>query len=242
MRTLLIYNPTIKLPVLKSYIHKKFPDITILRETCSVEESIIAIKELNPKLLIINIELSTEVILRFFSQLKEINFSIIFLNGKTEAEFESSNSNNIINLSKETIKNTIQNYGFTKETIDQELLKPNSDSISFKNDLIAISSVNEIEYVHLNDIIRCQAEGKYTACYLDCEPKKILSSKNLGEFERTFESKGFFRTHHSHIINTKYLKRFSKKDNIITLTNGDSIPLSQRKKDYFLSFLETCMV
>jgi two-component system, LytTR family, response regulator len=242
MRTLLIYNPVINLPVLKSYVQREFPHAIILRETCSVEESVLAIKELDPKLLIINIELSTEVILRFFSQLKEINFSILFIHGKTEEEFKSSSIHNISNLSKEKLDNSLHNALLMNGKSVNELLKSNTASIHFKNDLIAISSVNEIEYVHLNDIIRCQAEGKYTACYLDCEPKKILSSKNLGEFERTFESKGFFRTHHSHIINTKFLKRFSKKDNVITLTNGDSIPLSQRKKDLFLSFLETCMV
>ncbi|MEI9957458.1 MAG: LytTR family DNA-binding domain-containing protein [Ferruginibacter sp.] len=45
----------------------------------------------------------------------------------------------------------------------------------------------------------------------------------------------FFRTHHSHIINLGFIKRYIKGDGgQIELQNGTYVDVSRRKKDDFL--------
>jgi len=64
---------------------------------------------------------------------------------------------------------------------------------------------------------------------------KILASKTLKEFEELLPEDTFFRTHHSHLINLNYIKRYIKGDGgQIELQNGNYVDVSRRKKDEFL--------
>ena len=55
------------------------------------------------------------------------------------------------------------------------------------------------------------------------------------DFEELLPEDVFFRTHHSHLTNLNYIKRYIKGDGgQIVLQNGDYVDVSRRKKDEFL--------
>ena len=71
-----------------------------------------------------------------------------------------------------------------------------------ENGFIAISSSDKIELIKVEDIMYCKAEGKYTEFVLS-NKLKILSSKNLGEYNSLLLNNYFFRIHHSYVVNIK---------------------------------------
>ena len=71
-----------------------------------------------------------------------------------------------------------------------------------ENGFIAISSSDKIELIKVEDIMYCKAEGKYTEFVLS-NKQKILSSKNLGEYNSLLLNNYFFRIHHSYVVNIK---------------------------------------
>ncbi len=89
-------------------------------------------------------------------------------------------------------------------------------------------------YLEVQDISRIEAEGGYSILYTLSEGK-MLVSKNLKEFETTLEDNDFFRTHNSYLINLAYVKKYVIKDGgYILMTDNTMVPLSRRRREYFL--------
>ncbi len=84
-----------------------------------------------------------------------------------------------------------------------------------------------------NDIIAIQAKGAYSTIYL-VDEKDLLVSKNLKHFENVLpESKRFFRSHKSWIVNTDYIKTFNKNKGEIDLCKGIQAKLSRYRIQEF---------
>lgn len=99
---------------------------------------------------------------------------------------------------------------------------------------IVLKTADDIHLIKVSDIIRCESEGSYTSFYLT-DNKKLLVSKNLKEYEDLLSDFGFFRAHHSHLININCIERFHKADGgIIYMSDQSEIPVSVRKKDSLL--------
>src|SRR5688572_8904801 len=89
---------------------------------------------------------------------------------------------------------------------------------------LILSSKNEIEFVSIEDIIFCEADGFYTKFHLE-NKKEVLVTKNLKEYENVLPSY-FFRIHKSYLINCLKIKKIIKaeKGRVIML-NGTEIPI-----------------
>ncbi len=93
-------------------------------------------------------------------------------------------------------------------------------------------------YLDVKDISRIEAEGSYSILYTLSEGK-MLVSKNLKEFETTLEDNDFFRTHNSYLINLAYVKKYVIKDGgYILMTDDTMVPLSRRRKEFFLEEMQ----
>lgn len=101
-----------------------------------------------------------------------------------------------------------------------------------------LKDIDNVYFVKVSDILFCEAEGTYTRFHINnVEP--ILVSKNLKEYEAFLEPLGFIRTHHSYLANPDRIKVFDKTDGgSLYFDNGQSIPVSQRKKESVLALLE----
>jgi two-component system LytT family response regulator len=91
-----------------------------------------------------------------------------------------------------------------------------------------------LQFIEVNDIIRLEAEGRYTNMIFT-NHKKELVTKLLGEFDELLNEYQFFRPHKSHLINLDYVSQYLKTDGgVIEMKDGSRIPLSKSKKEQFL--------
>lgn len=112
------------------------------------------------------------------------------------------------------------------------------NSFNQSNEYIAVSSLDKIELIRMSEIIYCQADGKYTNFYL-ADGKKIMSSRNLGEYGTILDSTHFFRIHHSYIINLRHIANISKKDGYFCeVSNGIILPIAKRRQEDFNKFIK----
>lgn len=98
-------------------------------------------------------------------------------------------------------------------------------------DSTTLSILEGEEYVLVNkkDVLRLEASGSYTKVVL--QDKKHLTSSRLGAFEKKLDSEVFLRCHHSHIVNSKHVKKISKgTPGYLILTNEEVIPISKSKR------------
>ena len=91
-----------------------------------------------------------------------------------------------------------------------------------------------IIYIPICDIVRIESDGGYSTFYT-VDNKKYLISKYLKIFENILPSTEFFRTHKSHLINTKKVKKYIRTDgSYVEMEGGSIVKISRRKKDKFL--------
>ena len=66
----------------------------------------------------------------------------------------------------------------------------------------------------------------------------VVVTRLLKDFESMLMPYQFYRVHHSHLINIRYVKKYIRGDGgQVVLQNGDVIDVSRRKKEEFLKLL-----
>ncbi|HET9431463.1 MAG TPA: LytTR family DNA-binding domain-containing protein, partial [Chitinophagaceae bacterium] len=64
-------------------------------------------------------------------------------------------------------------------------------------------------------------------------------TRSLKEFEDMLAPLDFFRLHHSHIVNLKYIRKYYKgRGGYVELMNGTIIEVSSRKREKFLQIFK----
>ena len=104
---------------------------------------------------------------------------------------------------------------------------------------VAISTIEEIFFIKMVDIMYCKSDGRYTKFYLE-NGDVCMSSKNIGEYEeKVLDNGNFFRVHNSFIINMRFLRRIIKLDgNSCEMQNGLVIPISKRRIEAFNKYIK----
>jgi two-component system LytT family response regulator len=102
---------------------------------------------------------------------------------------------------------------------------------------IPISSLNGIELIEVEQIIRCESDGNYTTIVL--LQRKVTVSKTLKEIEKQLaDFPYFFRLHNSHLVNLNHVAKYIRGEGgSVVLTNNEEIGVSRSKKLELLEVL-----
>ena len=99
---------------------------------------------------------------------------------------------------------------------------------------LCLPSVNGLDFVSIDDIVRCQSNGNYTVFFLK-GGQKLTVAKTLKEYDALLGQHNFFRVHHSHLVNLNLVTKYSKgKGGYITMVDKSEIEVSTRRRDAFL--------
>ncbi|HXB40135.1 MAG TPA: LytTR family DNA-binding domain-containing protein [Bacteroidia bacterium] len=110
--------------------------------------------------------------------------------------------------------------------------------IAKRTDFMSVNTTQEISFIRIENIVRLEANSNYTFIFLEND-RKILSSKNLKEFEQVLAPYNFLRIHKSHLVNASYISHFAKKgDGLLHLKNNYKVQVSDTGKEKFLSFFK----
>lgn len=218
------------------------PNVEIIAEAGSAIEALKLIRELNPDLLFLDIEMGE---FSGFGLLKLLNgqqnFEVIFVTAFDKYGIQAVKACaidyllkpiNILELSNAVEKAVIQ----INPRKENERLKELVANIDRGDDekRIAIPLSDKIEFLAINRIIRLEAEGNYTHIYLD-NKKHYLVCKTLKEYKELLENHNFIRTHQSHLINFRKISAYVKTDGgYIAMEDGSQIPISRQKRDEVL--------
>jgi two-component system LytT family response regulator len=100
---------------------------------------------------------------------------------------------------------------------------------------ISLASAHGIEFFNVAEIIRCESENVYTTFFLT-NNRQVVVSKPIRDWEALLEPLNFCRVHNQHLINLTHLKKYIKGEGgIAIMIDGKEVDISRRKKDIFLS-------
>jgi two-component system LytT family response regulator len=234
------------LQILNKFEKENFMILKIVYETASIIEGINNIVLKKPDLVFLDISFKEEI---FFIMLGELELSIpklVFISANKQDAVIAFKQNAIDFILKPVTFNTIilAVYKVIKRTkMERSYQSQKINAIQLLNSFnqpdnyVAISSMDKIELIPVEEIIYCQAEGRYTSFFL-LNGKKIMSSKNLGEYITILDPNYFFRIHHSFIINLRHIVKISKKEGYFCeFPNGVLLAVAKRRQDDFNKFI-----
>jgi two-component system LytT family response regulator len=88
------------------------------------------------------------------------------------------------------------------------------------------------------NIVRIESAGNYSKIYTNYRHEPYLVAKVLRWFEQNLPQELFIRVHKSHLVNALFMEEFAGDTSMyctILLKNGETIAISRRKKNSFLS-------
>lgn len=209
----------------------------------SIDDGIVEINLNKPDIVFLDVLFKDTEIFDSLDKFSLENTPIVFISsdkGYAVNAFESNAVDFILKPFK--VESVILAINKSIKKIESDNVNGSTESfVKNKNlnfDYLAIASLDKIDFIRKEDVMFCMADGKYTTFFL-LGGKKIVSSKNLGEYEKVLDGSCFYRVHHGYIINIRYLISIIKKDGVYCeLANKITIPVSKRRQESFNKFIK----
>lgn len=227
---------------LKSIIEEFCPQINVVAMAADVEQGVAAIREYEPDLVFLDIEMQTGTGFDLLKHFPEPKFNVIFTTAYDHYAMKAIKFSAIDYLLKpieiEELQKAIEKWADKKILNDNkrsvEVLLQNLQSSQKNHQSIGLSTSEGLEFVPLHEITHIESSGPYSHFFIK-NKQKIIVSRHLKEYENLLSDHGFFRVHNSHIINLREVKKYLKSDGgIIVMNDETNIPISLKKKDDFM--------
>lgn len=205
----------------------------------TVEEGIKGIRELGPDLVFLDVAIGNQTGFDLLRQMGTIDFDIVFTTAYDQYALQAFKFSAIDYLLKpiamEDLAKALRKL--EQKTAGQELarrLEALLHNMTNGDKRIGVPVASGIVFLQVNDIIRCESSDNYTLLFT-ADKQKLVVSRTLKEFETLLAPYRFFRVHHSHLINLRYIKSYNKgKGGTVTLLDNSAIEVSTRRKEEFL--------
>ena len=245
LKAIIIEDEEASRNVLRSYISSYCKNVVLLGEASNIIEGEKLIKEFNPQLVFLDIEMPFGNGFDLLDKLDEIDFEVVFITAYSNYAIRALNLSAAYYLLKpididelvsavDKVTDTIQNR---EEFSNTQILAENLRAVTNKDQKIVFPQMDGFEVVQISNIIRAEASDNYTTLYL-VGGKKYLLSKTLKYYEDMLVGLGFFRSHKSHLINIIHVLKYIKGKSGQAVMSDESIALvsSTAKKDFIKLF------
>lgn len=206
----------------------------------SVKEGIKGIALLKPALIFLDVQIHDRTGFDLLRECDEINFKVIFTTAYDRFAIQAIKFSAIGYLLKPIDEDDLAEAlnKIEKNSIDEIRqmagVIENNLQAGPKNKKLTVATGNELLFLNIEDIIRCQSDINYTTIYKK-DKQKIVVAKTLKEFEELLSEHNFFRIHNSDLINMDFIKSYNKgKGGSVILTDGTELEVSTRRKEDFL--------
>lgn len=245
LRTILIEDEPLVLQSQSALIQKYCPNVEIIGTAQDLSSGKKLIEQSNPDLVLMDIQLAEGTSFELLKSLHQLDFEIIFITAFSQYAIKAIKFNALdyllkpvdVDDLKEAIKRAI--YHRSQKSTNLRLQSfLNNTSSSDHQKIITLHTSETLEFVKVDQIIRCKAEGAYTNFHT-VENKTIIVSKNIKTYENLLEGNNFFRPHQSHLINKMHIKKYFKNDGgYILMSDNSKIPVSKYKRSDFLKWIQ----
>jgi two-component system, LytTR family, response regulator len=227
--------------LLQKMLEMYCPDAKIIATETDAKNGLQLINELQPQLIFLDIEMPHLNGFDLLKKLEPVNFEVIFVTAFSHYAVEAFEHRVTGYITKPiSADKLIAAVNTAAKRIEAKNINKNLFSLLEQNtqkaepEKIPLSTI----FVKLTDIMYCESSGNYTNFYLS-DDKKIMVSRQLGEYEKLLPDTNFIRIHDKYIINLTYIKEYIKgSGGDVVLENNKELPVATRRKEEFLSRFE----
>lgn len=242
LKALIVEDELASREILSGYIERYCPDIELIRTADGVVSALKQIKEYNPDLVFLDIEMPFGNGFDLLDQIPNINFDIIFTTAFSDYALQAIqvsashyllkpiNIDELISAVDQVVKSKERENSYLNTRILVENVKLENHQLH----KIVLPTLEGFEVISVKDIVHCKAEDNFTDFHLVDGSKKLIC-RSLKHYEDLLKDFDFIRIHKSHLINKNFVQRYKKgKGGTVFLNNGESIEVSATRKKEFL--------
>ncbi len=235
LKTIILDDEPDSIKLLELQLAQHCPQIEIAGTYTSSIKALPAIEKLQPDLIFLDIEMPVMNGFELLEKILHLPFSVIFITAYNEYALKAFRFNAVDYLLKPVdAADLIQAVAKAAQRI-----KPTSTQLSLMQKQLRGEAATRIaipgqqggiSFIDLNDIVYSEASNNYSKLIL-ADGKQFLISKTLKDVQEVLEEEHFLRVHRQYIINLNHVKHFNRNEGILTMDNGDHIPIARNQKE-----------
>lgn len=222
-------------------IAKYCSNVEIVAECVSGKEGILSIKKHKPRLIFLDVEMPWMNGFEMLELLDNIDFCIIFTTAYDKFAAKAFRICAVDYLLKPIDAEDLKAAVFKAE----EKILTSAGVVNIHNLLhnikqpppqqkIALPNRDGYEFVHVNSILYCGAEGAYTKIVFN-DKHSLLISRTLGDIEEMLPGEIFIRIHHSTIVNLNAVTHFIRADGgYLVMNSNEKLMVSKARREVLL--------
>ena len=234
LRTIIIDDEPDAVKLLELQLAQNCPQAEVITTYISSVKAAKEIEHLQPDLLFLDIEMPVINGFELLERILHLNFSVIFITAYNQYALKAFRFNALDYLVKPIdTADLIEAVAKAEKKIQPTSTQLRLLQRQLRGEIatkIAIPGQNGISFIELNEIVFVEASNNYSKLVLT--DKRIFTiSKTLKDVQDVLEESHFLRVHRQYIINLNHIKQFNRNDGILTMDNGDHLPIARNQKD-----------
>ena len=242
LKSIIVEDEETSREILKNYLKKYCPNVSILGEAANVDEALVLIRNNELDLVFLDVEMPYGNAFDLLDKVGDRTFETVFVTAYNHYAIEALNAHASYYLTKPiSIDELIKAVDYVVEIKEKEnalqdqILIPKTNTVDGK---ISIPSNDGFEILETKNILYCKADDNYTQIFLTNHRKKLVS-KTLKYFDEALSGSNFARVHKSYLVNVNEIVKYKKgKGGSVVLSNGKEVMVSASKKSELLTYFK----
>jgi two-component system LytT family response regulator len=240
IKAVIVDDELIAREVLENYLKKYCPVVEVIGQAQHIKEAVPMIKSLEPQLVFLDVEMPYGNAFDVLEACQDQQFETIFITAYSEYSLRALNLSAAYYILKpiditELISavNKVQLSLLKTEDFNRTKILLQNLKLQPEKQQIILPTLQGFDVIKTENIIKLQANGNFTDVYLADGSYKMIC-KFLKHFDELL-STPFVRIHRSFIVNTRFIKSYSKSaGGFVTLLDGCEIEVSATHKEQLL--------
>ena len=245
LKAILIDDEINALDALEVELNAYCPDVEIRAKCQNAKEGLTSIRQIDPDVVFLDIEMPWMSGFEMLEQLDEIMFDVIFVTAYDKfaiSAFDFSAVDYLLKpVSKDKLIRAVDKVMTNKQRhvpgpqFELLLKNLNADQLVMPN--IALPTPEGLEFVQVSDILYAEADSNYCRVHLS-GGSRIFLAKTLKYIEDLLIDHPFLRIHQSYLINLAHLKKYVKgRGGYVVMKNGDNLAVSRASKEKLMKLV-----
>jgi two-component system, LytTR family, response regulator len=235
LKTIIIDDEPDSIKLLELQLAQHCPEVEIAGSFTSSLKALPIIEKSQPDIIFLDIEMPVMNGFQLLEKILHLPFSVIFITAYNQYALKAFRFNAVDYLVK-----PIDAHDLIEAVAKAgKRIRPTATQLSLLQKQmrgepatrIAIpGQQGGISFIDLNEIIYSEASNNYSKLIL-ADGKQFLISKTLKDVQEVLEEEHFLRVHRQYIINLNHVKHFNRNEGVLTMDNGDHIPIARNQKE-----------
>ena len=243
IRSIIVDDELIARSVLQNYLQKYCPVVEIVGQAQHIKEAVPMIQSLQPQLVFLDVEMPFGNAFDILEACNGQQFETIFVTAYSEYSLKALNLSAAYYILKPiditelvTAVNKVQTALLKSEEFSRTHVLLQNMKLKPEQRHIVLPTMQGFDVIKTASISKLLAKGNFTEVYFEDGSFKLIC-KFLKHFDELLDAP-FTRVHRSFIVNTNFVKSYSKSaGGYITLHDGSEIEVSATYKEQLLKML-----